>query len=194
MKRETGLFTLYVNTQEKIFLEKCGELWGNVYLCKKFNRKKRKNMRFTGSIDAKTDEKGRVFVPSVFRKVLQKEGEEGFVLRRDLFEPCLVLYPRSVWDARVDAIRARTNPFDRNQQRGLRLFTADAENITLDSSGRMLIPRRFLEHAGIKSDVRFNGMDDTIEIWSKQAAENLLSNPEEVGNILEEMMKDPASF
>jgi len=149
-------------------------------------------MRFTGSIDAKTDEKGRVFVPSVFRKVLQKEGEEGFVLRRDLFEPCLVLYPRSVWDARVDAIRARTNPFDRNQQRGLRLFTADAENITLDSSGRMLIPRRFLEHAGIKSDVRFNGMDDTIEIWSKQAAENLLSNPEEVGNILEEMMKDPA--
>ena len=151
-------------------------------------------MRFTGSIDAKTDEKGRVFVPSAFRKVLQKEGEEGFVLRRDLFEPCLVLYPRSVWDARVDAIRARTNPFDRNQQRGLRLFTADAENITLDSSGRMLIPRRFLEHAGIKSDVRFNGMDDTIEIWSKQAAEGLLSNPEEVGNILEEMMKDPASF
>ena len=148
-------------------------------------------MRFTGSTDAKTDEKGRVFVPSVFRKVLQKEGEEGFVLRRDLFEPCLVLYPRSVWDARVDAIRARTNPFDRNQQRGLRLFTADAENIVLDSNGRMLIPRRFLEHAGIKSDVRFNGMDDIIEIWSKQAAEDLRSNPEEVGNIIEEMMKDP---
>ena len=149
-------------------------------------------MRFTGSIDAKTDEKGRVFVPSVFRKVLQKEGEEGFVLRRDLFEPCLVLYPRSVWDARVDAIRARTNPFDRNQQRGLRLFTADAENIVLDSNGRMLIPRRFLEHAGIKSDVRFNGMDDVIEIWSKQAAEDLRSNPEEVGNIIEEMMKATA--
>lgn len=146
-------------------------------------------MRFTGTIDAKTDEKGRVFVPSAFRKILQKEEEEGLVLRRDLFEPCLVLYPKSVWDARVDAIRARTNPFDRNQQRGMRLFTADAENITLDSSGRMLIPRRYLEHAGIKSDVRFNGMDDVIEIWSKQAAEGLLSNPEEVGKILEDMMR-----
>ena len=153
--------------------------------------KKAKNaMRFTGGIDAKTDEKGRVFVPSIFRKVLQKEGEEGLVLRRDLFEPCLVLYPKSVWDARVDAIRARTNPFDRHQRQGMRLFTADAEVITLDSNGRMLIPRRYLEHAGIKSDVRFNGMDDTIEIWSKQAAEDLRNNPEEVANILEEMMKD----
>jgi len=149
-------------------------------------------MRFTGSIDAKTDEKGRVFVPSSFRKILQKEEEEGLVLRRDLFEPCLVLYPKSVWDARVDAIRARTNPFDRNQQQALRLFTVDAENITLDSSGRMLIPRRYMEHAGIKSDVRFNGMDDVIEIWSKQGGDGLLDKQKEAGNILEEMMRPTA--
>ena len=146
-------------------------------------------MRFTGSIDAKTDEKGRVFVPSVFRKILQKEEEEGLVLRRDLFEPCLVLYPKSVWDARVDVIRARTNPFDRRQQQALRLFTVDAENITLDSSGRMLIPRRYLEHAGIKSDVRFNGMDEVIEIWSRQGAEDLEDKQMEAGNILEDMMR-----
>lgn len=145
-------------------------------------------MRFTGSIDAKTDEKGRVFVPSVFRKILQKEEEEGLVLRRDLFVNCLVLYPKSVWDAQVDTIRARTNLFNRQQREALRLFTADAENVTLDSGGRMLIPRRYLEHAGIKSDVRFIGVDDTIEIWSKPAAEDLLSDPEKVGSILEEMM------
>ncbi|MBP3711212.1 MAG: division/cell wall cluster transcriptional repressor MraZ [Bacteroidaceae bacterium] len=145
-------------------------------------------MRFTGSIDAKTDEKGRVFVPSVFRKILQKEEEEGLVLRRDLFVNCLVLYPKSVWDAQVDTIRARTNLFNRQQREALRLFTADAENVTLDSGGRMLIPRRYLEHAGIKSDVRFIGVDDTIEIWSKSAAEDLLSDPEKVGSILEEMM------
>ncbi len=147
-------------------------------------------MRFTGSIDAKTDEKGRVFVPSVFRKVLQKEEEEGLVLRRDLFEHCLVLYPKSVWDARVDSVRARTNPFDRHQREGLRLFTADAENITLDSGGRMLIPRRYLEHAGIKSDVRFIGVDDTIEIWNKSAAEELMDDPDKVAGIMEEMMKN----
>lgn len=147
-------------------------------------------MRFTGTIDAKTDEKGRVFVPSQFRKILQREEEEGLVLRRDIFEHCLVLYPKSVWDEQVDAVRARTNTFDRHQRQGLRLFTADAEEITLDSGGRMLIPRRYLEHAGIKNDVRFIGVDDTIEIWSKQAAENLFANPDEVGDILEDMMKD----
>ena len=149
-------------------------------------------MRFIGSIDAKTDEKGRVFVPSAFCKILKNDEKEGLVLRRDLFEPCLVLYPKSVWDARVDAIRARTNPFDRRQQQALRLFTVDAENITLDSNGRMLIPRRCLEHAGIKSDVRFNGMDEVIEIWSKQAGDALLDKQKEAGDILEEMMQGPA--
>ena len=146
-------------------------------------------MRFTGSIDAKTDEKGRVFVPSVFRKILQKEGEEGLVLRRDIFENCLVLYPKSVWDALVDEVRARTNPFDRRQREGLRLFTADAESITLDSGGRMLIPRRYLEHAGIKNDVRFLGIDNTIEIWSKEAAEGLSNKVKEAGDILTDMMR-----
>ena len=147
-------------------------------------------MQFTGSIDARTDEKGRIFVPSAFRKILQKEGEEGLVLRRDLFEPCLVLYPKSVWDARVDDVRARTNPFDRHQRQGLRLFMADAECITLDSGGRMLVPRRYMEYAGITTDVRFIGVDNTIEIWSRQAADSLLDNPAEAADLLEEMMRE----
>ena len=147
-------------------------------------------MQFTGSIDARTDEKGRIFVPSAFRKILQKEGEEGLVLRRDLFEPCLVLYPKSVWDARVDDVRARTNPFDRHQRQGLRLFMADAECITLDSGGRMLVPRRYMEYAGITADVRFIGVDNTIEIWSRQAADSLLDNPAEAADLLEEMMRE----
>ena len=147
-------------------------------------------MRFTGSIDAKTDEKGRVFVPSAFRKILQKEGEEGLVLRRDLFENCLVLYPMSVWNAQVDAVRRRTNMFDRRQRQGLRLFMADAEEVTLDSGGRMLIPRRYMEHAGIKGEVRFIGVDNTIEVWSRQTADTLLENPEEVADIIEKMMQE----
>jgi len=147
-------------------------------------------MRFTGSIDAKTDEKGRVFVPSAFRKILSKGDEEGLVLRRDIFENCLKLYPESVWEGLVSAVRARTNTFDRHQIHALRLFTADAEYIKLDSGGRMLIPRRYMEYAGITNDVRFVGVDDSIEIWDKQTAETLFGNPKETGNLLEEMMKD----
>lgn len=147
-------------------------------------------MRFTGNIDAKVDEKGRVFVPSCFRKILQKEEEQGLVLRQDIFQRCLVLFPQKVWDAQVDAITARTSIFDRRGRDALRKFVAGAENITLDSGGRMLIPRRFLEEADIVNDVRFIGVDNTIEVWSKQNAEALLSQPEELGDALETMMAD----
>lgn len=145
-------------------------------------------MRFTGNIDAKVDEKGRVFVPSSFRKILQREGVEGLILRRDIFQRCLTLYPQEVWDAQVDAITARTSMFDRQGRDALRRFVAGAEAVTLDSGGRMLIPRRYMEETGIQSDVRFIGVDNTIEIWSRQAAEALLSEPEELADSLEMMM------
>ena len=64
-------------------------------------------MRFLGNIEAKTDAKGRVFLPSTFRKVLQASGEESLVMRKDIHQKCLVLYPESVWNERVDALRAR---------------------------------------------------------------------------------------
>ena len=55
-------------------------------------------MRFLGNIEAKTDAKGRVFLPAIFRKVLQAASEESLVMRKDVFQPCLVLYPESVWN------------------------------------------------------------------------------------------------
>lgn len=149
-------------------------------------------MRFTGNIDAKVDEKGRVFVPSSFRKILQREDEQGLILRRDVFQRCLVLYPQSVWDAQVDAITARTNMFDRQGRDALRRFVAGAEAISLDSGGRMLIPRRYLEEANIQNEVRFIGVDNTIEIWSRQAAEALANEPDLLADQLEMMMNTPS--
>lgn len=55
-------------------------------------------MRFLGTIEAKTDAKGRAFLPAAFRKMLQSAGEERMMLRKDVFQPCLVLYPESVWN------------------------------------------------------------------------------------------------
>lgn len=145
-------------------------------------------MRFTGNIDAKVDEKGRVFVPSSFRKILQKEDAQGLILRRDIFQRCLVLYPRQIWDAQVDAIKAKTNMFDKKGMSALRRFVAGAESITLDSGGRMLIPRRYMEEADIENEVRFIGMDNVIEVWSKQNADALMEEPDELGNDLSAMM------
>ena len=62
-----------------------------------------------GNIEAKTDAKGRVFLPATFRKVLQTEGVEQLVMRKDVHERCLVLYPESVWNEQMDRLRARLN-------------------------------------------------------------------------------------
>lgn len=136
-------------------------------------------MRFTGNIDAKTDAKGRLFLPAVFRKILQANGEDTLILRRDVFQACLVLYPESVWNQVVDTITARTGKFDRMGREMLRRFVADAEAVTLDGNGRFLVPRRYLKLANIDSDVRFIGMDDTIEIWNQRTADSLLDLPDE---------------
>ena len=53
-------------------------------------------MRFLGNSEAKTDAKGRVFFPAVFRKQLQTAAEECLILRKDTYQDCLVLYPESV--------------------------------------------------------------------------------------------------
>ena len=91
-------------------------------------------MRFLGNIDAKTDTKGRAFLPATFRKVLNASGEESLILRKDIFEPCLVLYPQSVWNQRMDALRKRLSRWNKYDQMIYRQFVTDVEIITLDNS------------------------------------------------------------
>ncbi|KAA6307337.1 Transcriptional regulator MraZ, partial [termite gut metagenome] len=55
-------------------------------------------VRFFGNIEAKTDTKGRVFIPAQFRKQLTADSEERLIMRKDVFQDCLVLYPESVWN------------------------------------------------------------------------------------------------
>ena len=95
-------------------------------------------MRFLGNIEAKTDAKGRVFLPAIFRKVLQAASEESLVMRKDVFQPCLVLYPESVWNEQMDTMRKSLNRWNREEQEIYRQFVSDVELVTLDGNGRFL--------------------------------------------------------
>ena len=149
-------------------------------------------MRFLGNIEAKMDAKGRAFLPAVFRKMLQAGGsgtaDVRLVLRKDVFQPCLVLYPESVWNEQMDALRQRLNRWNKQHQQVFRQFVSEVELLTLDGSGRFLVPKRYLRMADIEQDVKFVGMGDTIEIWSCQQAEQHQMNPEEFSVALEELM------
>ena len=145
-------------------------------------------MRFLGNIEAKTDAKGRAFLPAVFRKVLQASGEDILVLRRDVFQPCLVLYPESVWNERLDVLKQQLRQWKPVHQQMFRQFVSEAEVVTLDGNGRFLISKRLQRAAGISQDIQFIGMDDTIEIWSPQDLKQTLKTDEEFGQEFEKIM------
>ncbi len=145
-------------------------------------------MRLLGNIEAKVDAKGRVFLPAVFRKGLQTEREESLVMRKDVFQSCLVLYPESVWNAQMDQLRSRLNRWNRAHQEIYRQFVSDVEMITLDGNGRFLIPKRYLRMADIEQEVKFIGMGDTIEIWSAARTAKPFMEPDDFGRALEEVM------
>lgn len=146
-------------------------------------------MKFIGTTEVKVDSKGRVFLPAMFRRVLasslENNGEEGvkdktgsaevknssggemsLIMRKDLFEDCLVLYTEQTWEQRMNELTSRLSVWSRHDQALKRRFSADAEWLTLDNNGRMLLPKRYLKMAGIEGEVTFIGMDDTIEIWA----------------------------
>lgn len=145
-------------------------------------------MRFLGNIEAKTDAKGRAFLPAVFRKVLQGAGEENLVLRKDVFQKCLVLYPESVWNQRLDLLKSQLRPWKPAHQQMFRQFVSEAEVVTLDGNGRFLISKRLLRIAEIEQDIRFIGMDDTVEIWSPANLEQILKTDAEFGEEFENIM------
>lgn len=144
-------------------------------------------MRFLGNIEAKTDAKGRAFLPAQFRKVLAASGEDTLVLRMDIFENLLVLYPESVWNKIMDDMRSRLSRWDKKEQMAYRTFVSSVMELSIDGSGRILIPRTFLDNAGIKQSIHFVGMGDTIEIWPGDDFK--LMGKEEFGSVIEDVMK-----
>ena len=147
-------------------------------------------VRFLGNIEAKTDAKGRVFIPAQFRKQLQAASEDKLIMRKDVFQECLTLYPESVWNEDLNELRNRLNKWNATHQLIFRQFVSDVEIIVPDNNGRILIPKRYLAMADIQNEVRFIGMDNRIEIWAKEKTEQPFMAPDAFGAALEEIMKN----
>ena len=135
--------------------------------------------RFIGNIDAKADSKGRVFVPAVFRKILNESGEDQLILRKDVYQDCLILYPFQTWNDELNDLRSKLNKWNKEHQRIYRQFVLDSEKLEMELNGRILIPKRYMQMVGISSEVRFVGMDQTIELWSRSKLEQSLLTPED---------------
>lgn len=145
-------------------------------------------MRFIGNTEAKTDSKGRVFLPACFRRILQQGGCDKVMLRKDVYQDCLVVYPEESWNEQLNLLRSRLDKWNAKHQMIFRQFVADVEELSIDSNGRILLPKRYMSMVAIKQEVRFIGMDDTIEIWAKEKLEQPFMAPDEFSYELEKIM------
>ena len=144
-------------------------------------------MRFLGNIEAKTDTKGRAFLPASFRRVLTASGEDTLVLRQDVFENLLVLYPQRVWNQLMDDMRSRLSRWDRKQQMAFRTLVSSVMELSIDGNGRILFPRNYLDAIGVVQKIRFVGMGDTIEVWpNEDNSPSPIMDKQAFGQILEQ--------
>lgn len=141
---------------------------------------------FIGDYPCRLDAKGRVMLPSAFRKLLIGASEGHCVLRINLYEKCLDLYPLSEWERQVELVRSKVNPFDRKHAGFLREFFRGTAEVLIDTNGRILIPRKFFEFAGFSKDVTLAGQDGKIEIWDTETYEKSALNQ----NVFSEMAND----
>lgn len=125
-------------------------------------------MSFVGDYTVKADTKGRVAIPSAFRKQLDGESQGRFVLRKDVFQNCLVLYPMKEWDHQVELLRLRLNDYNRTHKKFKAQFFRDTAEVEIDASGRILVPKRLLEMVGIVKEIVLAGMDQVVELWCSE--------------------------
>ena len=127
---------------------------------------------FIGKYEAKADVKGRIFIPSAYRKLLPDGEREKVVMRRDAENECMFLQPEHVWNAKVEQLKATLDRWNPADQMLLMQFVADAEWLDIDSQGRVLIAKRHLQSISVEnSELLFVGMIDRFAVWGKNRYE-----------------------
>jgi MraZ protein len=131
---------------------------------------------FLGTYKHSIDHKGRVSIPSRFRRSLSGDAEETFVILRGL-ESCVALYPLDEWRRMEERLRSRTY-YDESNRRFQRRMLQHASHGALDAQGRVAIPPALLEHASLKKEAVVSGALDHIEIWDPEQYERYLGSSE----------------
>ncbi|MFZ1693526.1 MAG: division/cell wall cluster transcriptional repressor MraZ [Flavobacteriales bacterium] len=144
-------------------------------------------LNLIGEFDCRLDAKGRLVLPAALRKQLGKEADSGFVMNRDVHDPCLVLYPNSVWEETAKKLR-RLNRFVKANAEFIRRFNAGATPVAPDPTGRMLLPYALVKSARLGADIKLIGSDDRIEVWDAKAYDQWRSEAVDMSSLSETVM------
>jgi MraZ protein len=127
---------------------------------------------FRGSATAKIDEKGRLKIPTDFRRALDEHGPDLFVT--SIQGDSALLYPLNVWEGIEDRLRQMPST-DRARARYLERANYFGQQVRLDGQGRIVLPQVLRESAGIEGEVVVNAELDHLVVWSRARIEQRMS-------------------
>jgi MraZ protein len=143
---------------------------------------------FIGDYICKIDTKSRVTMPVAFKKQMPEGAEERFVIKKDIYEKCLILYTIQEWEKQNEALRSELNPYNKEHNRFLREYFRGTAEVAADANNRILIPARLLEYAGIEKDLVLSGQDRKIEIWAKETYESKEEKADDFAHLAEKIL------
>jgi MraZ protein len=143
---------------------------------------------FIGDYTCKVDVKGRIILPAAFKKQIPADAQDHFVVRKDIFENCLVLYAIEDWDRQLIKIRKKLNPYNREQNMFLRNFFKGTAELSLDNNNRILVPKKLMDLIGADRDVVLAGQDGRIEIWAADIYDKIDMPAEDLANLAEKFL------
>lgn len=117
-----------------------------------------------------------------------KALEDGFVLKRSVFQPCLELYPMKEWNEMMMKVN-KLNRFVKKNNDFIRRFTAGVKTVEVDAAGRLLIPKDLLVFSKIEKEIVLSSAINIVEIWDKELYENAIENAtDDFADLAEEVM------
>ncbi len=128
-----------------------------------------------GTYECKIDTKGRLLLPVAIKKQLAASLQDGFVLKRSVFQPCLELYPMSEWNLMMQKIN-KLNRFVKKNNDFIRRFTAGVKMVEIDALGRLLVPKDLVVFATFSKDLVLSSAVTIIEIWDKDLYEKSIDD------------------
>jgi len=129
-------------------------------------------------------------MPVSLKKQLAPVLQEGFVLKRSVFQPCLELYPMKEWNEMMARMN-KLNRFKKKNNDFIRRFTAGVKTVEIDANGRLLIPKDLIQIASISKDLTVSSAINIIEIWDKESYEQAIDAATvDFADLAEEVMGD----
>ena len=143
-----------------------------------------------GTYECKADAKGRVMLPSGLKKQVLPVLDDGFVIKRSVFNKCLEIHPMSEWKKIVDQVN-QLNRFVKKNNDFIRSYMSGLKIVNVDSSSRILIPKDLIQFAGLEKKIVLSSSVNIIEVWDKSEYEqSVLKSIAEFGDLAEDVMGD----